>query len=134
MYAMIPMRIIVAYIRWHFGQAVREVFEWYKNMSWFGYHFFSIPLLFKTLIRPIYRIHESARPGTGLNIELFFENLAVNVIARVVGFFLRVFLIICGGIYQLIFLLLVPIFLFVWLVMPLIPLACAITGLYMVFS
>lgn len=128
------MSIVIIYIRWHFGQGMREIFEWYKNISWFGYHFFSIPLLLKTLMRPIYRIHESARPGTGLNVELFFENLAVNAIARAVGFFLRIFLIICGGIYQLILLLLIPVFFITWLVMPFILPILVINGFYMIFS
>lgn len=98
---------------------------------WFGYHFFSIPLLLKTLVRPIYRIHESAPPGTGLNVELFFENIAVNIIARIVGFSLRVFLILCGGVYQLIILIIGPILFVIWFSFPALPLIFIAAGLQM---
>ncbi len=131
---MINIRLLSAYIEWHFTVAVREVFDLWKNLVWFGYHFFSIPLLMKTLFRPIFRVHESAPPGTGINIELFFENLTINLIARIVGFFLRVVLIFCGAFYQLIMLLLAPVLFFAWLAMPFLPFIFIIAGIRMIAS
>lgn len=128
---MTSIRIITAYIGWHFGKGFRELFDMWKNLSWFGYHFFSIPLLLRTLIRPIYRIHESAPTGTGINVELFFENLTINLIARIVGFFLRIFLILFGGVYQICILLLAPILLLGWLIIPILPFALIIIGIQM---
>ena len=99
---------------------------------WFGYHFFSIPLLLKTLFRPIYRIHESAPPTAGLNIELFFENLTVNLIARVVGFFLRVFLLTVGALYELALLIAGPVFFIIWFLLPALAPALIFIGVQMV--
>ncbi|MEK9195685.1 MAG: hypothetical protein AAB975_04860, partial [Patescibacteria group bacterium] len=129
--SMTAIRLISAYTTWHFGIAFRELYEFWKNLIWFGYHFFSLPLLFKTLIRPIYRIHESAPAGTGLNVELFFENITVNIIARIVGFFLRIFLILCGMIYQAIILIIGPILFLIWSLFPVLPLILCIMGLKM---
>jgi len=98
---MLTIRFIFSYLTWHFGKGFHEVFQLWKNLSWFGYHFFSIHLLLRTLIRPLYRIHQSAPSGSGINVELFFENLTVNFIARIVGLFLRLCLILCGIIYQI---------------------------------
>ena len=125
------MRTLVAYIRWHFGDAFRELYEFWRNLMWFGYHFFSIPLLLKTLVRPLYRIHETARPGTGLNVELFFENLTVNVIARIVGFFLRLFLIAVGLLYQLAMLIIGPILFLIWFLLPVLPIILIVIGVRM---
>ena len=123
---------IVIYLRWHFGTALREFYEFWGNLMWFGYHFFSIPLLLKTLIRPIYRIHESAPPTAGLNIELFFENLTVNLIARVVGFFLRIFLIAVGGLYELVLLVVGPALFIIWFLLPGLAIFLIFTGVQMV--
>ncbi|MDP3778949.1 MAG: hypothetical protein Q8R30_02820 [bacterium] len=130
---MTTIRLIIAYIGWHFGKGLRELFQLWKNLSWFGYHFFSIPLLLRTLIRPLFRIHESAPAGTGLNLELFFENLTINLIARITGFFLRIFLIICGAVYQICILFLAPILFLGWLIIPILPLVLIIIGIQMAF-
>ncbi len=130
---MITIRLIISYITWHFGKGFQELFGLSKNLSWFGYHFFSIPLLFHTLIRPLFRIHESAPAGSGLNVQLFFENITINLIARIIGFFLRVCLILLGGVYQICILFLAPILLLGWLIMPIIPFVLIIIGIQMVF-
>ena len=100
---------------------------------WFGYHFFSMPLLLKTLIRPIYRIHESAPPGGGINIELFFENVAVNIFSRIIGFFLRVVLILVGALYQIIMLVIGSILFLIWFFLPIIPFVLLLAGIQMIF-
>jgi len=128
---MTAIQLISTYTTWHFGIALWELYEFWKNLIWFGYHFFSIPLLLKTLVRPIYRIHESAPAGTGLNVELFFENVAINIIARIVGFFLRIFLILCGALYQFIILIIGPILFLTWLLLPVLPLVLLIIGIQM---
>lgn len=82
------------YMVWHYGEALRDLWELEKNFLWFGYHFFSIPLLFRTLFSPFYRIHESYKGWT--TIEMLLENAVANIVSRVVGFFFRTFVIICG--------------------------------------
>ena len=122
---------IIIYLHWHFGTAFRELYDIWENLAWFGYHFFSIPLLTKTLFRPIFRIHESAPVGTGLNVELFFENLTVNLIARIVGFFLRIFLIAVGVLYELIIFIAGPVLFLIWFILPVLPFTLIFTGIQM---
>ncbi len=133
MYGMATIQLLPMYIHWHFGTALRELFEFWKNLSWFGYHFFSLPLLVKTLFRPIYRINEATVPGAGFEFELFFENIAFNMMARVVGFVLRIFLIFLGAVYQIVILLIGPLLFLIWLSLPVLSLILLIVGIGMIF-
>ena len=130
---MATIQLISIYTKWHFGIAQKELYELWKNLMWFGYHFFSIPLLLKTLVRPIYRIHESAPQGSGLNVELFFENITVNMIARIVGFFLRISLILCGAFYQIIVFIIGLILLSLWFILPALVPILSLIGLRIIF-
>ena len=127
------MTTILAYLRWHFTAGFKELDQFWKNLMWFGYHFFSIPLLLRTLIRPLYRIHESAPPGSGINIQLFFENITTNLIARIIGFFLRVALILIGAVYQIILFLAGPFLFVIWFFAPLMPIALIVAGVNLLF-
>ena len=119
---MIRTSMIVEYLAWHYSQGLHEIFEEEKNLLWFGYHFFSLPLLITTLFRPIYRIHETSPQG-GLDLEIIFENIAVNSIARLVGFFLRITMILFGLLFEFALLLINLFLLLSWLLIPfLIPL------------
>lgn len=129
----IYMTLVLTYIRWHFGMGLQEIYEFWKNLSWFGYHFFSISLLCHTLFRPLYRIHESTPPGAGLNLELFFENITINLMARMIGFLLRAFLIICGLCYQIIILILGALCFLLWLFLPILPFILILQALRLIF-
>ena len=122
-------KLIIQYLHWHFGKAFDELHVFWKNILWFFYHFFSLPLLVKTLFRPVFRIHESSAPGTGLNLELIFQNITVNMVARIVGFFMRIAVIICGGIVEFIILIFGPILFLAWFLMPALPLILILTGI-----
>lgn len=125
-------KLIIYYIYWHYGKAFDELHLFWKNLLWFFYHFFSLPLLAKTLVRPIFRIHASSAPGTGLNLELLFENLTVNVIARIIGFFLRVIVIGIGGLVELVVLISGPLIFLTWFILPLLPILFILIGLKMI--
>lgn len=125
-------RLAIHYIYWHYGKAFDELHTFWKNLLWFFYHFFSMPLLLKTLFRPIFRIHASSTPGTGLDLERMFENLTVNVIARIVGIFLRIVVIVIGGLIECIVLLAGPLIFLAWFILPILPLLCILVGLKMI--
>lgn len=125
-------KLIIYYIRWHYGKAFDELHIFWKNLLWFFYHFFSMPLLLKTMFRPIFRIHASSAPGTGLDLERIFENLAVNVIARIVGFFLRIGVIVVGGLIELVVLLTGPLIFLAWFILPVLPPLFILIGLNMI--
>lgn len=66
----------------------------FGNMVWFLYNFFSIPILLRTLFAPFKRLDEGYKKG--LDLGAFFETLIVNMLMRLVGAALRLFLIMIG--------------------------------------
>lgn len=87
------------YILWHYGRAFGDLGGLAKNFLWFGYHFFSLKLLWTTLFSPFYRIREEY--GRGFNLENFAENLVANVVSRVVGLFLRLTVLLAGTVFEI---------------------------------
>ena len=87
-------QVIGYYLIWHYGPALLDIWRIYKNFIWFLYHFFSIPLLLKTLFSPLERLHE--KYNKNLDISDFFATLVVNSLMRFVGATLRLFVILVG--------------------------------------
>lgn len=77
------------YAVWHYTEAIREIVTVWRNIVWFVWNFFSVGLLFKTLFSPWRRIQEKAPKG--LDLEAIGSAIAVNLMMRIVGFFLRLF-------------------------------------------
>lgn len=108
---------VFEYIAWHYGTALTELFLVWKNFLWFGYNFFSIQLLSSTLFTPFHRIQEIQKRG--LDMEAILTTLVANTISRLVGFILRIFVIILGLLFEFLMLtILIPIFL-IWIFFPL---------------
>jgi hypothetical protein len=85
---------LVDYIVWHYGRSIQDFLTVWSNYVWFLYNFFSIPLLLKTLFSPWRRMNEQSK--VGFNMEAFFEKVMANFIVRIIGFGLRVFVIVSG--------------------------------------
>lgn len=118
------------YLRWHYGSAPRDLFLIWKNFLWFGYHFFSIGILSKTLFSPLYRIQE---PYKRLAIEYNLESLIANLMMRIVGFIIRSVIISAGIIFELGLILMYIPLLVVWLLWPAVVLAVLVFGLFILF-
>ncbi|HBT81715.1 TPA: hypothetical protein DEB04_03275 [Candidatus Giovannonibacteria bacterium] len=117
------------YFIWHYGSALKDILELAKNFFWFFYHFFSIPLLAKTLLSPIWRLSEKYRRG--FDPQALFETLIVNLISRLVGFILRTILLLAGLLVELFLLLaLIPVFA-AWIFLPLLIPLLFLAGLTM---
>lgn len=74
---------IARYIGWHYGKGLEGFFLTWWNVIWFIYHFFSIPLLIRTLFEPFQRLQE--KHGKGLDMAQIASAIAVNTIMRLVG-------------------------------------------------
>jgi hypothetical protein len=122
--------LISTYINWHYGVGLQETMMIWKNSLQFGFNFFSLKLLFKTLFKPLYRIHEGYG-ASGLNLEVIFQNLALNMVARGVGFLMRAVVIVLGLLFVSAVALIGPILLAVWLALPLLVPASILTGLFL---
>ena len=126
-------RLFISYLSWHYGTGLAELNVFWKNIAWFGYHFFSIPLLLKTLISPLYRIHERI-DVRHLNMEAVFQTITLNLFARGLGLFMRLAIIAAGVIFEFLILLAWPVSFMIWLLLPILAQALLVIGILIVFA
>lgn len=86
--------LFLAYIKWHYGQGLRELFGVAHNFLWFISHFFSFKLLLKTLFAPWKRLGEHYQGG--LDLSAFASALVVNGLMRAFGFFTKTIVLLVG--------------------------------------
>lgn len=92
----------LAYVKWHYGQGLRELFGVAGNFLWFIIYFFSFKLLLKTLFVPWKRLGE--RYEGGFDLSALFSTMVVNTLMRAVGFITKIFVLAIGAIsYILVF-------------------------------
>lgn len=78
---------------WYYTRAFRDIFAVWFNFMWFIVHFFSIPLLLRTLLAPWKRVTDESRPKS---IEDFLATHLMNGMSRVLGALVRASVIACG--------------------------------------
>lgn len=106
-----------SYLIWHYSIGLADFFRVWGNFLWFDWHFFSIPLLTKTLVSPWRRLGETKKQP-GLHPEEFFGNLIVNTLMRIVGIFVRLATIIIGLFFLVVIAIIGFLALIVWLTAP----------------
>lgn len=109
---------IVSYFAWHYGRAFAEIWNTCTNYIWAVWHFFSVPLLFKTFFSPWRRMDVGY--GKGFDIENFIGPFIVNSLMRIVGMVLRVIIILVGLFCAIILFLLGIIVTVAWIFLPVI--------------
>ncbi len=120
------------YFAWHYGVAPGQLRAMWANFLWFGYHFFSIPLLAHTMLAPIYRLRGETR-GTA-RLGTLLGDIAVTAIMRVVGFAVRMIVIAIGILFEaMLGILFVPA-LVLWLLTPMLVLLLAATGFLLLIA
>lgn len=124
------MLFVLYYIKWHYTQALFDLVNILKNFIWFFFEFFSIKLFFKTLFSPFHRLGQTYKGG--INIENYFETFIVNALMRIVGFFLRLTLIIIGFTAIIFTILFGAFFVFVWLLSPFLLVFLILYGIKMI--
>lgn len=129
---MFMIHLFFSYIRWHYGKALIEFSLNSKNFILFLFHFFSIKNLFYTLFAPWQSLGE--RYKKGIDISAFAEVFILNSIMRVVGFFIRLAVIVAGLITIFFSSILVCILFIFWNFLPLIIIFIFISGFRLLFS
>jgi hypothetical protein len=104
------------YIGWHYSRGLVDLCQVWGNFFWFVGHFFSIPLMFRTLFAPWRRLNEHY--PRFFDVEAMGEALIVNVMMRIVGFIARVVLITIGILSYLFVLIAGMLALMVWISLP----------------
>jgi hypothetical protein len=111
------MSIVLVFWRWYYGEALKSVLTAWRNFIIFALNYFSIPLLFKTLLKPWRR--DITKKPRGWDLKKFFEYLAFNTISRGAGFIVRFFTILVGIIYLVLTIIIGGIFFILWIILPL---------------
>lgn len=106
------------YLSWHYAGAFRDIIRLWVNMLWFLNHFFSIPILARTLFAPFKRITDKAKKGA--SPQAFIETFMFNGMTRIVGAFMRIGLIITGIAFLLVTLVGGIVLLALWAALPII--------------
>ncbi len=128
---MIALRVFGRYLVWHYTRALADIFRLGRDFLWFFYHFFSIPIIARTLFAPWRRLGESY--GHKLDPGAFLGTFIVNTLMRLVGFVIRIVFLVFGfGVLVLIFGLWI-LSLILWLVLPFAILALLWFSLFLIF-
>ncbi len=122
-----------SYLVWHYTLAIRDFAIIIGNLLWFLYHYFSIPILLKTLFSPWRRLsegysHNILKPGD------FFSTLIVNSLIRIFGFVVRSVMILVGILMWLSSLVLSILAMVFWLFLPIIIPTLIFFGGYLILT
>lgn len=108
--------LFLIFVSWFFAKAPREILEIGKNFLLWGWHFFSIGYFLPRLLSPWHR--DITSYGRGFNLERFLHVWGWNLISRVIGAALRLFVMAVGLLVEgTIFALTVAVFI-LWFLLP----------------
>ncbi|MCC6290465.1 hypothetical protein IT398_00045 [Candidatus Nomurabacteria bacterium] len=115
------------YLVWHYTVAWGDLSRIYRDFLWFIYHFFSLPVLLKTLFSPWRRLGE-AYPGR-FNLSEIFASFFINTFMRLIGFLIRFLLVVFGTFVLFISMLIGFAVFIVWFALPFIVVASLLLGI-----
>ncbi len=119
--------ILPSYVMWHYSIAFRDITRVWTNFLWFFFNFFSLGLLAKSLFAPWRRIREEK--GRGFSIERIAEAIVTNTVMRLVGFVMRLVILIIGTAVFLIVFWVGMVFYLVWALYPVVTVVSFVYGL-----
>lgn len=108
--------IVVEWILWHFWEMPSFLVIVWKNYIMFATNFFSLPLLLSTLFYP-WRRSAWKYPKT-IDIQEYMNVFLSNIFSRIIGFAMRIVLIITGAIFQILVLFIGLIAILSWILIP----------------
>lgn len=120
----------VQYLSWHYTHALGSYFTLTKTMLWYIGHVFSIGFLLRTLLAPWKRRNEHYAGG---GVEKYLEAVVVSALSRVVGFVIKIPIIITGVISWLLAVTLAFGGFLVWLMLPALLIFGLLFGSYLLY-
>lgn len=108
--------IFFRYWWWYFIAQPKTILKAWRNFLVFGFNFFSLPLLVRTLFTPWHRYYVSY--GRGFDIKIWLEAVSSNLIFRILGAIIRLLIIALGIIFEAAVLLIGLLIFTGWLVLP----------------
>jgi hypothetical protein len=107
----------LSYLGWHYTLALQDLAGIYRNILRFVYHFFSLPVLVRTIFAPWRRLGE-AYPSGMLDISGKLAAFFINSMMRLVGAIIRLWMILFGSLVWLLAAILGLVTFVLWLVLP----------------
>ena len=121
------------YVIWHYGKSVRDFFALWGNLFWFGYHFFSMKLLARTLFAPYRQFHQQY-DLKNLQLTTLGQDIVLNLFMRLLGMVLRCIVLAVGLAFEVIILAAGIVFFAVWLLLPILIPGMALGGLWLLLA
>lgn len=121
------------YLVWHYSAAISDILYIWWNYLWFVNHLFSVPDVIGSLFAPFKRLQED-RGSLLLHPEQFFSGLVVNIIMRLVGFFLRTAIITAALLGFTIVIIGGLMFIALWMVLPVLLVDLILNGITAILS
>lgn len=110
------MIFILEYFYWHFAEIPKRIIRLFSSLIWFGAYFFSVEYCLKTIFSPWKKTAWGY--AKGLDIGKHLETLFSNLISRIIGFIMKIFIIIAWIFYEVLIILFgILVFLF-WIGLP----------------
>ena len=119
------------YLAWHYTTGLLDCLRLSANFLWFVYHFFSVPVLARTLFFPWRRLGEAYRGG--FDPERLLETFIVNLFMRICGFVVRVIFLIVATVMLIMVFGLGLFMTFIFFLAPLIIIGSFALGFYLLF-
>ncbi|PIR71502.1 MAG: hypothetical protein COX89_01410 [Candidatus Nealsonbacteria bacterium CG_4_10_14_0_2_um_filter_37_10] len=123
--------IFFQYLIWQFWEVPKNILLGWKNFLKFGLNYFSLPLLLRTFFSP-WRRYTWAYPR-GFDVGKYFEVFISNLISRILGAVLRIFLIIIGVLAEVFIIFAGAILFFGWIVLPILLITGLVFGFKIIF-
>lgn len=121
------------YLVWHYSSAISDILYIWWNYLWFVNHLFSVPDVLGSLFSPFKRMQEE-RGSFLLHPEQFFSGLLINIIMRLVGFFLRTAIITAAFLGFTIVIIGGLMFIALWMVLPVLLVDLILNGVTAILS
>lgn len=119
------------YFFWHYSDGIRNLISVLGNILGFIINFFSIPLLFRTLLAPWKRMDETENISILNHPGEYFSQVLVNIMMRFMGSVIRASIIVLGLVTYALTLIISAVILIVWLFMPVFLILLMIAGFHL---
>ncbi len=128
------LKIFFGYIRWHYTRAILELFANIKNFLGFLYSFFSIRTLSLTFFSPWLGLGERYKENAPLDFADHLSSFFVNSMMRLIGVFVRTFVILVGLIAMLCGAVIGILVMVLWILYPALIILVLFSGLRLMFK
>jgi hypothetical protein len=122
--------IVPGYLAWHYSRGYRDFLHVWGNIVWFVFSLFAVPHHLVTLLSPWHRMLEE-KPAR-FEVERWAEGVVVNIMSRLIGFTVRVVIIVAGVASLLTSLTLGIVLLLAWAAFPVVPAVFFLIGITLV--